>query len=479
MSFKQRILLLTVLPLLLMAGVIGVGWWASAGLAESQSQLFRERLNEARRNELRRLLGLARGVIDPILNTAALHPDLDPAPAQAEIKRILTDLRFDATGSFFLFDSAGVCLAHRITPALVGQRLLDHRDDRGCYVIRELLGVAAHGGGRIYDGQEALGCYVLAALRPDDAGGGFLRYRWATPGNGPEEEKLGLVELLPVWGWMIGTGLADDDIDQTVDLDRTRVMATINHTHSLMLAILTLTTLVVGLLVRQTNLHQGRLASRHLQSLVHHYIGIQIAERRRFSRDLHDGINQLIVAAKFRIEVALTQAAQGKAEFRESLTGALETLDTAITEVRGVSHGLRPVVLDALGLEAALKELLAEFTERTGIVAGLVYAWDRPALGEIVEITLYRVAQEALMNIEKHAQASHVCLELGAAGTSVRLVIKDDGRGFDPDRAAAAPGIGLASMRDRFELLVGQLRISSAPGQGTRIEGEIPVPITR
>jgi two-component system NarL family sensor kinase len=147
--------------------------------------------------------------------------------------------------------------------------------------------------------------------------------------------------------------------------------------------------------------------------------------------------------------------------------------------VRSVSHNLRPAELDDLELEPALKELLAGFSAGTGIAADLVFAWDGPPLGEIVETQLYRVVQEALMNIEKHARASHVRVELGGVGRSVRLAVTDDGRGFDVAGAAAAPGIGLRNMRERFELLGGQWRIDSAPGQGTRIEGEIPVPITR
>ena len=479
MSLKRRILLLTILPLLLMAGVIGLAWWKSGEMAQTQSRLFRERLVEARQDELRRLLDLARSTIAPILTQAALHPERDPAPAQAEVKRILTDLRFGADGYFFLYDATGVCLAHRLKPDLVGKTLLDHRDGRGCYLVRELLAVAAHGGGRIYEDQDTLGCYVLAALQPGDPGAGFLRYRWEHPLTGREEEKLGLVELLPVWGWMLGTGLHYDTINQGVAMERVRVKASIGSTFGAILAVLVLMTLVAAVLVLLTNLHQGRLASRHLQSLVHHYISQQIAERRRFARELHDGINQLIAAAKYRIEAALTQAAQGQAEYRETLAGALETLDTAIAQVRGVSHRLRPAELDDLELEPALKELLAGFSAGTGIAADLVFAWDRPPLGEIVETHLYRVVQEALMNIEKHARASHVRVELGGVGRSVRLAVTDDGRGLDAAGAAAAPGIGLRNMRERFELLGGQWRIDSTPGQGTRIAGEIPVPITR
>ncbi|WP_295446322.1 cache domain-containing protein [uncultured Thiodictyon sp.] len=475
MSFKLRILLLTILPLLLMAGVIGVGWWMSAGLAETQSHLFRDRLVEARRAELRRLLDLGRSAIAPILKEAALHPEADPASAQAEAKRVLTELRFEGNGYFYLYDAKGVVLAHPIRPEWVGKNRLNHRDSRGCYVIRELLGVAARGGGRTFEDQDRLGCYVLAALNQTDPGGGFLRYRWENPSTGREEEKLGVVELLPAWGWMLGTGLYYDNINEDVDLWLDRVRRNIGHTFTLLLVVLGLTTLVAAVLVLLTNLYQGRLVDRHLQALVYHYITLQIEERRRLSRNLHDNVNPSIVAAKYRIETALSQAAQGKPEYRENLVGALETLDTAIAEVRSVSHDLRPGVLDDLGLEPGLKDQLDEFGKRTGIVSSLTYSWDRPPLGEIVETYLYRVVQQALMNIEAHARASHVSLDLRPVGQSVRLEVKDDGRGFDPAHPSADPGIGLRTMRERFELLGGQFRIDSAPGRGTLIQGEIPI----
>jgi two-component system NarL family sensor kinase len=475
MSLKLRILLLTILPLVLMAGVIGVGWWMSAGLAETQSHLFRDRLVEARRAELRRLLDLGRSAIAPILKEAALHPEADPAPAQAEAKRLLTELRFEGNGYFYLYDVKGVVLAHPIRPELVGKSRLNHRDSRGCYVIRELLGVAAHGGGRTFEDQDRLGCYVLAALNPGDSGGGFLRYRWENPGTGREEEKLGVVELLPVWGWMLGTGLYYENINEDVELWLAQVRANIGRTFKLLLVVLALTTLVAAVLVQLTNLYQGRLADRHLRALVYHYIKLQIEERRRFSAELHDHALQVITAAKYLIEAGLSQAGQGKAEYRDSLGSALTTLDQSIAQVRDVAHQLRPSALDKQGLERALKDLLDVASKGTGIAVSLTYVWDGPPLGEIVETQLYRVVQQALTNVQTHAKASHVCVNIRPVGRSVRLQIKDDGCGFDLTHRSAAPGIGLSTMRERIELVGGQFRIASAPGQGTCVQGDIPI----
>lgn len=474
MSLKTRIALLTLLPLLLMMGAIGLaGYVMSEGLAASQSALFRERLLAARQDELRRLLDLAASAVAPVLN----DPGRDEAQARADARRILTALRFDENGYFFLYDGAGVNLAHPIQPELQGRDLSDLRDSRGCPVIRELLAVARHGGGHLYEDQDRPGCYVLDALAGQGAapGGGFLRYRWHNPATGGEAEKLGLVTLLPGRDWMLGTGLYYDDIDHGVALARDQVTANIRHSFTLILGVLGLTTLIAAALVWLSNLQQGRLADRHLQALAHRHVNLQIEERRRFARELHDGINQLLVAAKFRIDLALTQAARGKPGFPETLETALTTLDAAIEEVRRVSHGLRPALLDTQGLGPALADLLDAFAERAGIATAGRFCWDGAVLGEDQEIILYRVAQEALTNCERHAAATRVELDLARCGEGVRLEIRDDGRGLPLDRPPGAPGMGLRNMRERVELLGGQFHIHSNPGQGTQIRATLPV----
>jgi len=241
----------------------------------------------------------------------------------------------------------------------------------------------------------------------------------------------------------------------------------------LILAALGAATLLIVALVLGTSLHEGRLADRRLQELAHSFVRRQVEERRRFSRDLHDGINQLMVAAKFRIELAQSQAEKGNPEYHASLDGALETLHGAIKEVRRISHDLRPGLLDAMGLEPALKDLFEQFHERSGVAIEVVCAWRLPALASDVEITLYRVAQEGLTNIERHAQARRVVLRVRQGENRVQLELDDDGRGFEPTRSAA--GIGLNNMRERVELLGGRFELRSAPGQGTQITASLPL----
>ena len=447
MSFKTRIILLALLPLLLLTAAIAwIGTQKARDLSAAQSRLFEAGLLAAKEGELERFVRLAQSAIAPVLNDA----ERNPQAAQTEVKRILAHLHYGEDGYFFVYDSQGVNLVHPIQKDLVGRNLYDVRDSRGRYVIRDLLSTAQQGGG-------------------------FVRYLWNKPSAQAEREKLGYVLMLPKWGWMLGSGLYDDDISTEVEKVRVQVKANIEATFALILTILGLTTLLIVALVFVTNLREGRLANRRLQELAHNFVRRQVEERRRFSRDLHDGINQLMVAAKFRIELAQSQAEKGNAEYHVSLASALSTLHGAIKEVRRISHDLRPGLLDDMGLELALKNMFEQFHERSGVQIELHGKLRQPAVAPDVEITLYRVAQEALTNIERHAQARRVVLHLQQSEHQIQLELHDDGCGFDPTQVAAMPGIGLNNMRERVELLGGQFELHSAPGQGTRIHASLPL----
>jgi two-component system NarL family sensor kinase len=144
-------------------------------------------------------------------------------------------------------------------------------------------------------------------------------------------------------------------------------------------------------------------------------------------------------------------------------------LNEAIQEVRRVSHDLRPSILDDLGLEPALRNLLDEFKLRTGILVDLRLSLPAARLNDDIETTLYRVVQEALTNIEKHADASHLLVRSWYSNGLLWLELKDNGCGFDPDDLSPQAGIGLRNIRDRLELLGGELALESAPGEGTRL----------
>lgn len=207
----------------------------------------------------------------------------------------------------------------------------------------------------------------------------------------------------------------------------------------------------------------------------------QEAERRRVARDLHDSVNQILSAVKFRlntVEEGLQDRADAAAAWRDVLKARAD-LDKAIEEVRCISRNLRPSELDDLGLAAAVRTLGREFGERTGLAVDLQVGTLPAGLPAEVELNLYRILQEALGNIERHAAARRVEVDLGldSAGGLLGLRVRDDGRGLDathPRPGGLRTGMGLADMRERAEFHGGRCLVRSAPGQGTEIMIEIP-----
>lgn len=186
----------------------------------------------------------------------------------------------------------------------------------------------------------------------------------------------------------------------------------------------------------------------------------QELERARLSRELHDQIGQTLTYA-----LLLLQSIQDGADQEQKVAMAQEAVRTSLQEVRGLAADLRPSVLSDLGLVAALTSLATAHAEATGVVVRRDLQ-PVPDLGWAAELVVYRIAQEALTNSAKHAQASTVTLSLHCDQDTVRLAIADDGRGLQ----GSTPGTGLASMHDRARSINAQLTITDNPGGGTRVE---------
>ena len=206
----------------------------------------------------------------------------------------------------------------------------------------------------------------------------------------------------------------------------------------------------------------------------------QETERRRVARELHDSVNQLLSSVKFRIqsvEARIPQEDDGALHDEVERTRVL--LDKAMLEVRRISRNLRPSELDDLGLVPALRSLCAEFGERTGIAVELACPDQSEKLPAEVELNAYRIAQEALTNVEKHAGAQHVTVELACDNVRLRLRLRDDGCGFD--RNAPAPvaskngGMGLMDIEERVRLVGGTCVVKSVPAAGTEVAIELPL----
>jgi two-component system sensor histidine kinase UhpB len=205
---------------------------------------------------------------------------------------------------------------------------------------------------------------------------------------------------------------------------------------------------------------------------------LQEEERGRISRDLHDGIGQLLTALKIQLEL-LEREAASISELTARIAGARELADTALAEVRQLSHVLRPQMLDELGLEPTLRWLARTFQKRTGIEVGLVFEGAERRVDADVETLVYRIVQEALTNVARHSGARAAAVTLTRAPERLFVRIEDRGAGFRPEALLAAGdeerGFGLRAMHDRVEFMNGRFSLRSAPGEGTTVEAEIPL----
>ena len=222
-------------------------------------------------------------------------------------------------------------------------------------------------------------------------------------------------------------------------------------------------------------LHAGE---QHFKQLARSVWRVQEDERRRLARDLHDGIGQQLTALRHRLD-ALAREVDGAGE-ASPLHEALAICDSAIQETRALSRLLRPQVLDDLGLEAALNWLARHSAESGGFEIDVdVGALPAPIDGDLSTL-LFRVAQEALTNVIKHAHARHVVVRLACRDERwLQLLIVDDGRGFDLYAAfAGASGghtTGLASMRERVRLFGGRFTIVTRADEGMQLRVLVPM----
>ena len=208
---------------------------------------------------------------------------------------------------------------------------------------------------------------------------------------------------------------------------------------------------------------------RQLEALL---VNAQESERKRIAYDLHDDSIQVMTAVAFRLKAFRRRMAKDP-EFAAHLDELEEVVREAIRRLRGLLFELRPVVLDREGLGAALRQYLSTL-EGEGIASSLeTRLQTEPALE--ARVLLYRLAQEALMNVRKHSGAQRVEVRVEERGEGVALRVRDDGAGFSPERQAARAGhLGLLAMRERAEVFGGWCRIQSVPGAGTTVDVWVP-----
>jgi two-component system sensor histidine kinase UhpB len=225
-------------------------------------------------------------------------------------------------------------------------------------------------------------------------------------------------------------------------------------------------------------LRETEARSRRLEAFSSRVAQAQEEERERIAHELHDGLGQALTAIKLDLAAAGRGLDHDATEARERLGEAQRLADETLDELRRLSFDLRPAALDHLGLVAALESYVRAFRERSGVAVEIAADGLEPRPPLAVEIALYRICQEALTNIARHAEATQAEVRLERAGESVRLTITDNGKGFDTaevtDSEGALRGIGLIGMERRAEELGGDLDIESRPGEGTVVRVTIP-----
>jgi len=452
LPYKIKIALLTLIPLILAISAIAIATaQQTKQLASTQAASFENQLIIAKKEELQNYMGLAYSAIKSIYenkNVAENH-------AKQQVYFTLKSMEFGKDGYFFVYDYNGINIVHPRKPELEGKDLIDFQDDNGKYLIQELIEKAKNGGG-------------------------YTRYLWDKPSGGKSVAKLSYSIGLDKWQWMIGTGIYIDDIEKGVTAMKAKAKKSTTNTLLLTSMIAVAATLLIALIGFLVNLSEGKLANQKMRALTHKTVNFQEDERKRVSRELHDGINQLLVSVRYKLDSAKSKLLKRLPDDAINvIEDADDILSSGIQEVRRISRDLRPTLLDDLGLAAALDSLSSDFAERTNIEVNIQNNSKDKRLPQEVETAFYRIVQEALTNIEKHAHtASHVILKMDKAKNRVTLSISNDGIGFDKttlDQTNPDRGLGLRNMIDRAELLEGHMTVNSAPDKGTTVIVNIPL----
>ena len=219
-----------------------------------------------------------------------------------------------------------------------------------------------------------------------------------------------------------------------------------------------------------------RQAAQDLHGLTRRLVQAEEAERRRLARELHDRVGQSLSALNINLDIISRDSQALPPALRQRLEDSLGLVDGTLQSIESVMADLRPPLLDEYGLGAALGWHSEEFARRTGVRVAVTDRTPDATKGARPEaaVALFRIAQEALNNVLKHAQAKNVRIDVSATDEELILDVHDDGRGFDP-RAARRGRWGMTTMRERAEAAGGQLHVDATPGQGTRIHARVPL----
>jgi len=444
---RHQIVALAILPLIIaILTITAFITWQSKTLVQSSIDTFERNMLKAKETELLNLTNLALSAIQDVYDRAGADDEL----ARERVRAILTSLDYGKDGYFFVYDYDGNNVVHPRQTFRPGHNWFDLVDPDGDQVIANLIAKAKEGGG-------------------------LHQYKWEKPSTGEVADKLSFAAGLDKWRWMVGTGVYLDDVFAQTAAANADMRQNIRRTFTIVALIAVPAVLVVFATCIWITLHERRLADVKLAALTQRVIGTQEEERTRLARELHDGISQSLVGVRYAIDLASRKVKSHADDASSAIDRGTEALNGAIKEVRRLSHELRPRILDDLGLTPALKSLGENFRERTGINIA-IEANSPDVLKSEAATALYRIAQEALTNVERHAGASRVDIRLWSERGRTRMTISDNGKGFRGTPADQQPnsgGLGLRNMQERMAHFGGILLVRSS-GDGTILTAMLP-----
>lgn len=224
-------------------------------------------------------------------------------------------------------------------------------------------------------------------------------------------------------------------------------------------------------------LAKSRQMQEEMRNLSRQLLSVQEEERRKISRELHDVIAQTLTGINMRLATLKTASNENAAQLQEKITNTQHMVEKSLEIVHRFASELRPTVLDDLGLIPALKTFMKGFMEDTGVRARLKVFAGIESASNSVRTVLFRIAQESLTNVARHAKASQVEVCIQCLDGLIRMDVTDNGQGFEVDGAACANKsnrLGMLGMRERVEMIGGTFCVESAPGQPTTVRVEIP-----
>jgi PAS domain S-box-containing protein len=235
----------------------------------------------------------------------------------------------------------------------------------------------------------------------------------------------------------------------------------------------------LGLVMVARDITEHKRAEEDLRSVSRRIIEAQEAERLRVARELHDGVNQVLASVKMRLRKVEDMASELKPAAREILSRSHRLIIQALEENRRIAHNLRPSDLDDLGLAAACQNFCKEARSRTNLTITCSVPRLRQRVAAMIELNLFRIVQEAVNNVEKHAHAKTVQVRILHKVDSMMLQVRDDGRGFESREPKAGKGIwrgnGLSNMQQRAMAVGGTCKVESVPKKGTIITVRVPI----